>query len=434
MPKKITRTGSSKTKTTTKINTTANTKTRQTLMGLTTPKGFRAAGGVCGIKASGNPDLAIIVADAPCAAAGVFTTNKMKSEPVQVDLLHLRNGKAQAIVCNSGNANASTGKPGYEDALTMCADLASALGCATNDVLVSSTGIIGRPLPMDKISRGIATLVSRLDRGPVADAAAARAIMTTDLVPKSSHKQLKLAGKTVHIAGICKGSGMIAPNMATMLAFVTTDAAMPSAVLKKALQKAAIGSFNRMSVDQHTSPSDSVLMLASGAAANKPLASSGTDYNHFVDALTELCVDLAYQIVKDGEGATKVFRVRVVNAKNEKDADRVGRAVVDSPLVKTAVHGGDPNWGRITTAAGYSGATVVAEKMSLYIGHEKDVCVFEHGTPTPVNKTIARKLVKLMKQKEIVFTLDLGIGKTSVEWLGCDLSREYIAINADYTT
>lgn len=411
---------------------TSKSKTRQ---GLTTPKGFRAAGGVCGIKASGNPDLALIVADAPCAAAGVFTTNKMKSEPVQVDLLHLRSGKAQAIVCNSGNANASTGKPGYNDALAMCSNTAAAIGCAAKDVLVSSTGIIGRPLPMDKITRGIVTLVSRLGRGPAADAAAARAIMTTDLVPKSAHRQFTLNGKTVHLAGICKGSGMIAPNMATMLAFVTTDIAITPAVLKKALQKAAIGSFNRMSVDQHTSPSDSVLMLASGAAGNKPLsAASGAAYNQFVEVLTDLCVDLAYQIVKDGEGATKVFRVRVIGAKNEKDADRVGKAIVDSPLVKTAVHGGDPNWGRITTAAGYSGAAVVAQKMSLYIGHNKDICVFEKGTPTPTNKTIARKLNTLMKKKELVFTIDLGQGKTSVEWLGCDLSREYIAINADYTT
>lgn len=408
--------------------------TTKNIPGLTTPKGFRAAGGTCGIKASGNPDLALIVADHPCSAAGVFTTNKMKSEPVLVDLKHLRSGKAQAIICNSGNANASTGKPGYDNAVTMCKEVAQALGCDTKDVLVSSTGIIGRPLPMDKITRGIATLASRLDRGQASDAASARAIMTTDLVPKTAYRQIKLDGKTIHLAGICKGSGMIAPNMATMLAFVTTDAAISPAVLRKALKQAAVGSFNRMSVDQHTSPSDSVLMLASGDAGNKPIAASGKSWQVFVEALTDLCADMAYQIVKDGEGATKVFRVRVVGARNEKDADRVGRAVVDSPLVKTAVHGGDPNWGRITTAAGYSGAKVVAEKMSLYIGHDRDVCVFEKGVPVAQGKMSQRKLVKLMKQKEIVFTLDLGLGKTSVEWLGCDLSRQYIAINADYTT
>lgn len=402
--------------------------------GVTTPKGFRAAGGTCGIKASGNPDLTLIVADVLCSAAGVFTTNKMKSEPVQVDLLHLKSGKARAIICNSGNANASTGKPGYDNAVEMCRLTAQAIGCETKQVLVSSTGIIGRPLPMDKIGRGIATLASKLDRGSASDAAAARGIMTTDLVPKTSYAQLKLDGKTIHLAGICKGSGMIAPNMATMLAFITTDAAIAPAVLKKALQKAAIGSFNRISVDQHTSPSDSVIMLASGLAGNKTIPATGKAFDQFVEALTGLCADMAYQIVKDGEGATKVFRVRVTGAKNEKDADRVGRAVVDSPLVKTAVHGGDPNWGRITTATGYSGASVVAEKMSLFIGHQKDVCVFEKGIPTTLTKVQTRKLVKLMQQKEIVFTLELGQGKADVEWLGCDLSRQYIAINADYTT
>jgi glutamate N-acetyltransferase/amino-acid N-acetyltransferase len=417
-----------------KTPTTRRPSKAAAVPGLTTPKGFRAAGGVCGIKASGNPDLAMIVADAPCPAAGVFTTNKMKSEPVLVDLAHLRDGKAQAIICNSGNANASTGRPGYDNALLMCRQTAAAVGCQMRDVLVSSTGIIGRPLPMEKIARGIATLASRLDRSSAADAAAARAIMTTDLVPKTAYRRITIDGKAVHLAGICKGSGMIAPNMATMLAFVTTDAVIDSATLKRAIRAAAIGSFNRMSVDQHTSPSDTVLILASGKAGHPPISRRDKSYDQFTEALTVLCADMAYQIVKDGEGATKVFRVRVAGARNEKDADRVGRAVVDSPLVKTAVHGGDPNWGRITTAAGYSGASLKAEKMSLYIGHDKDVCVFARGVPTPVNKTIARKLNSLMKKKEVVFTLDLGMGKAEVEWLGCDLSRQYIAINADYTT
>jgi glutamate N-acetyltransferase / amino-acid N-acetyltransferase len=256
--------------------------------------------------------------------------------------------------------------------------------------------------------------------------------MTTDLTPKVASCIVKLGGKPVRFAGICKGSGMIAPNLATMLVFLTTDAAIAPAALQRALRGACISSFNRISVDQHTSPSDTVLVLASGLAGNRKIATtSGKDYAAFAAALTGLCRDLAYQIVKDGEGATKVFRVRVQHAKTERDADRVGRAVVDSPLVKTAVHGGDPNWGRITTAAGYSGGALTPEKMSLHVG---PVCVYRRGQPVKLTAAQQRQLNAIMQAKEITFTLDLGLGQASVEWLGCDLSREYIRINADYTT
>ncbi len=405
-------------------------------LGITCPRGFRAAGGAFGIKVAGKPDMTLIVADVPCNAAGLFTTNRMTSAPVLIDQRHLKvsKGKAQAVIVNAGNANASTGKPGERDAIAMCKRVAEHLQMEPSQVLVSSTGVIGRALPMDKIMRGIDTLVTQLGTGENADAAAARGIMTTDLVPKSAGVTLKLGGKTVTLAGIAKGSGMIAPNLATMLVYVTSDVAITTGILQKALKSATRASFNRISVDQHTSPSDTLITLASGLAGNPVIRTVDASYAKFTAALTALCQNLAYQIVKDGEGATKVFRVQITGARDEIQADRVGRAVVNSPLVKCAVHGADPNWGRITTAAGYAGVNVIAEKMSLFIGPKKQVCVFRKGQPTTVGKAPDATLKALMKEKEILFTLDLGMGKARVEWLGCDLSREYIAINADYTT
>ncbi len=404
---------------------------RRTVQGITTPRGFRAAGGTCGIKASGRPDLTLIVADEPCVAAGVFTTSRTPSAPVLVGRAHLRRGKARAIICNSGNANASTGEQGLRDAEAMCRLVAERIGCDVREVLPSSTGIIGVPLPMDRIERGVEMLVPQLAVGPEADQAAAAGIMTTDLVPKSAFRSLQLGGVTVQLAGIAKGSGMIAPNMATMLAFITTDVAISGPMLRQALRQAAQGSFNRISVDQHTSPSDTVLALASGAAGNATINRRGQAFDAFTAALTDLCRDLAYQIVQDGEGATKVMRVIVQNARTEKDADRVAQAIVNSPLVKAAVHGGDPNWGRITTAAGYSGAAIDPQKMSLAIG---DITVYEKGQPLKLPAATRRKLHGVMRGKEIVIRLDLGQGKAAVEWLGCDLSKQYVTINAEYTT
>ena len=399
---------------------------------ITRCRGFMAAGGVCGIKPSGKPDLALIVADVPCAAAGVFTTNRVVGAPVIVNKRHLRAtaGVARAIVCNSGISNSATGARGVRDAEAMCRAVAEAVGCSPREVLVSSTGVIGRLLPTPRVVRGIGALSARLARGPKADAAAAAAIVTTDLATKSAFRRVRLGGRTVSLAGIAKGSGMIAPNMATMLVFTVTDCAITASSLAAALREAALGSFNRISVDEHTSPSDTVLTLASGLAGNPRItARRGRDYRAFVAALTELCRDLAYQVVRDGEGATRVFRVRVRGARDAADADRIGRAIVNSPLVKTAVHGADPNWGRIVTAAGYSGAAIRPERMRLSIG---DVAVFARGTPVTVTAT--RRLARLMREKEVTFTLDVGLGTASVEWLGCDLSRDYVAINADYTT
>jgi glutamate N-acetyltransferase/amino-acid N-acetyltransferase len=301
---------------------------------ITIARGFKAAGGTCGIKESGKPDLMLIVSAVPCAAAGVFTTNRVVGAPVIVNKRHLRTtaGVARAIVCNSGISNSATGEPGIRDAEAMCQAVANRIGCPRAEVMASSTGIIGRPLPMPKILHGIAALHARLDRGPKADAAAAGAIVTTDLVTKSASRRFAMSGRTIHLGGIAKGSGMIAPNMATMLVFITTDCAIAPGPLRAALRVAALGSFNRISIDEHTSLSDTVLVLASGLAANRAVhTTTGRGYTAFVDALTDLCGDLAYQIVKDGEGATKVFRVRVRGARSVSDADKIGRADRQQP-------------------------------------------------------------------------------------------------------
>lgn len=400
--------------------------------GITTPRGFQAAGITCGIKPSGNPDLTLIVADVLCAAAGVFTRNAIKGAPVLVSQKHIRSGIARAIVTNSGCSNVATGEQGIRNAQAMCAAVAKLVDCQVGDVLVCSTGVIGKHLPMDKILPGIDKAFSELASGSDANARATRAIMTTDLVPKRSYKKLTLDGKTVHLAGICKGSGMIAPNMATMLAFITTDAAVSSKVLSAALKTAVNATFNRCTVDSDTSTSDSVMVLASGMAGNKPITTAtGDDYDTLLAALIELCRDMCYQLVKDGEGATKVFRVVVRGAKSERDADKVGKSIAESPLVKTAVHGGDPNWGRLAMGVGKSGAKVKPETLSLSISGIK---VLTNGTPETITPAIAKKLDKAMAAKDITFDVDLGIGNGACEWLSCDLSREYITINADYTT
>ena len=411
---------------------------------ITAPKGFYAAGATCGIKESGHPDLGLIVCDRPATAAGVLTRSRTPAAPILVNKRHLRGGRARAVVINSGNANASTGSAGLADARAMCRRVASGLrqlnhdaaGDAPrpSDVLVASTGIIGHPLPMERVTAGIDHLVTKIHRDAAADAELARAILTTDLSTKAAHRRVRLAGKAVHLAGVAKGSGMIAPNMATMLAFITTDAAIAVAPLRQILRHAAAASFNRISVDQHTSPSDMVLALASGAAGHDTITGPGDALDTLAAALTDLCQDLAHQIVADGEGATRIFCVQVRAARSQREADRVGKAIVDSPLVKTAVHGADPNWGRIVTAAGYSGAAINPARMSLHIGGAEGVCVYEAGTPTALGRGELRKLNRLMHQREVTFTLTLNRGHADADWLGCDLSRQYIAINADYTT
>lgn len=410
----------------------ASPKRPPTSPSITAPAGFRAAAGTCGIKASGKPDLTLIVGDEGCVAAALFTRNKVKGAPVIVGKRHLGRGGVRAIVCNSGNSNVATGQQGIADAKAMCDAAAKAIGCEPTQVIPCSTGIIGRPLPMEKILPGIADVAQGLAAGPSVDAATAKAILTTDLVPKTALRTITLGGKTVTIGGICKGSGMIAPNLATMFAFITTDAAIGPIVLQRALTDAVNASFNRVTVDTDTSTSDAVIALASGKAGHRKITlPKGKAYDAFTAALTDLCQDLAYQLVKDGEGATKVYRVQVRGAKSMKDADRVGKSVAESPLVKCAVHGADPNWGRLAMAVGKSGAAVKPEQMELFIG---GTAVYENAMPIQLTPATEKKLETVMAKPEITFEIDLHLGDAFCEWFGCDLSREYITINADYTT
>ena len=426
-------------------------------IGITSPRGFSAAGMACGIKPSGKPDLALIVCDRECYAAGVFTRSATPSAPVVLGQAQLgKTGRAQAILINAGVANAATGNLGLDNA-RRCAQLAAGamtaggLKVEPEAVLPSSTGVIGRHLPMARIEAAMPDLVSRLARGPEADEAAARAIMTTDLVPKAAGRMTAIQGVDVTLAGIAKGSGMIAPNMATMLAFITTDADVGPAPLQLALRNAAAATFNRISVDAHTSPSDTLIALANpgdparGERDRHPPIRYTTDagFDTFQAALIDLCRDLAYAIVRDGEGATRVFRVRIIGAVDVAGADRIGRAVVDSPLVKSAVHGRDPNWGRIVTAAGNAHTPLDESKLSLTISGGEDadsqsegVCVYRGGLPSELSSDETRTLIAAMSSREITFTLDLGVSKQTptIDWLGCDLSYDYVRINAEYTT
>jgi glutamate N-acetyltransferase/amino-acid N-acetyltransferase len=398
---------------------------------ITRPRGFSAAGGTCGIKVSGAPDLAMIVCDRPAVTAAVFTTNAVVGAPVTIGRRHVRRGRLRAIVCNSGCANVATGQRGLDNAIRMCKAVAEQVGCQPHEVLPTSTGVIGHQLPISKIAAGIADIATTLSRGDAADAAAATAIMTTDTRPKAAHRALRLGKATIHVGGIAKGSGMIAPNMATMLVFITTDADIAAGALRRALRDAvnADASLNRISVDTDTSTSDTVAVLASGLAGNDRITSTAAPgYAKFAAALCDLCRDLAYQVISDGEGAEHVIRVTVDGAKSQPDALRVARAVADSPLVKCAVHGADPNWGRIAAAAGRSGAKVDSERLVIRIGK---TAVYRKSGPAKFSEAA---LSRVMKQPEVHIRVDLGLGKGHAEVLGCDLSREYVAINADYHT
>ncbi|QQE12257.1 bifunctional glutamate N-acetyltransferase/amino-acid acetyltransferase ArgJ [Planctomycetota bacterium] len=399
---------------------------------VTLPKGFKAASATAGIKVSGKPDVTVIAAEKPVSAAAVFTRNTIKGAPVLVGMQHVRDGKLQAVVVNSGNSNVCTGDQGIADATEMCQLVADHLGCKVNDVLPSSTGVIGRLLPMDVVRKGIKEALPKLAAGEEADKGAAEAILTTDLTAKAANRVVKLSdGTEVTLGGIAKGSGMIAPNLATMLSYVTTDCAISSEMIHKALTQAVANSFNRITVDSDTSTSDTVVVMASGEAGNAEITGEGADYDLFIEALISLCKELSYDIIEDGEGATRIYRVIVKNAATVEDADTVGRAVADSPLVKTAVHGKDPNWGRLAMAMGKTNVNYDIHKLTISIG---EIAVFTEGMPIAMTSKNEAKLIEIMDQKEVAFTFDLANGSENVEWLGCDLSREYITINADYTT
>jgi glutamate N-acetyltransferase/amino-acid N-acetyltransferase len=395
---------------------------------ITAAKGFRCAATACGIKASRSLDLAVLLADNPCAAAAVFTTNTFCGAPVTVGKQHVRTGRLQAVVVNSGVANVATGPRGIADAKRMCKAVAGAGRIAPTSVLPASTGVIGQFLPMDKIEAGIEHVMANLSPSPAAGAKFARAIMTTDTRPKEALETLRIGRTKITIGGTAKGSGMIAPNMATMLAYITTDAAIPAPILRMALKAAVDQTFNRVTVDECPSTSDTVAVLAGGAAGN-PTIRAGRSADAFAKALHAVCENLSLQIAADGEGATKTFEVHVTAARTPSAAHQVARAVASSLLVKTAIHGADPNWGRIVQAMGASGVKMDPQKVRIRIGGH---VIFQAGRPAPA--AILPPIQKHLRGKHVVIAIHLAAGQSSDRVLSCDLSRQYIAINADYHT
>jgi glutamate N-acetyltransferase / amino-acid N-acetyltransferase len=393
--------------------------------GVATPLGFRAAGVSAGIKANGAPDLALIVSDTPATAAAVFTTNKAQAAPVLVSRDHLDRGGhvARAVVVNSGCANACTGDDGLQVANAMAAETARLVGCPAEQVLVASTGVIGVSLPLDKIRRGLPAAMAALGAGGGADAA--RAIMTTDPFPKEAASAVHLGAKTIHIGGMAKGSGMIEPMMATMLGFVTTDAAVPPQLLDRALREAVDDTFNAITVDGECSTNDCVMLLANGASG---VAVDQSNYDAFVQGLKSVCLTLALGIVRGGEGATKLVTVTVTGAASNADARRAAKAIANSPMVTTAIHGGDPNWGRLIAVAGRAGVGFDLARASVTIG---TTVLFEDGRP---HDEASPQAAAYLKGKDIFVSVGLGAGRSSSTVWTCDLSADYVRINADYRT
>jgi len=393
--------------------------------GVTAPQGFKAAGVSAGIKAAGGLDLALLVSDTPASAAAVFTTSRAQAAPVVVSREHLARtgGAARAIVVNSGCANACTGDEGLRVAREMAKDTAALVGCPPEQVLVASTGVIGVALPIEKIRQGLPAALHALaaDQG----AAAARAIMTTDPFPKEAAARATIGGRDVVVGGMAKGSGMIEPMLATMLAFVTTDAAVPPALLDRALREAVNDTFNAITVDGECSTNDAVMLLANGASG---AAVGEAGYATFVGAVRAVCLDLALAIVRGGEGATKLVTVSVTGARSTDDARRAAKAIANSPLVKTAIHGGDPNWGRLIAVAGRAGVGFELTRAAVTIG---STVLFKDGKPHDENAPLA---AEYLKGKDIAVAVDLGAGSASATVWTCDLSAEYVRINADYRT
>lgn len=391
--------------------------------GITRPKGFFASAVHCGIKMR-KKDLCLIYSQTPASAAGVFTSNKVKAAPLIVSKNNLKGGTAQAIIANSGNANCLTGKKGLDDAGKMAAGAAKALSIKRSDVLIASTGIIGKRLPVSKITSAIDKLVSLLSSASSRDVA--KTLMTTDTSPKEIAVSLKIGPCIINIGAVAKGAGMINPNMATMLSFITTDAAITSAALKKAFKESVNASFNCITVDGDMSTNDCVFILANGLANNKVIMPFGRRYRAFKEALTFVCFNMAEKIIRDAEGATKFIKVNVKRAKDANDAKKAAYAIATSPLVKTAIYGEDPNWGRIAAAVGRSGADFKVSKLDIYLGRSK---VLSHGAPTKANKNL---LKKICKKREIEISTVLNRGNSGVTILTSDLSKEYIDINAHY--
>jgi glutamate N-acetyltransferase / amino-acid N-acetyltransferase len=404
--------------------------------GLTAPRGWTAGVAACGIKAftagasalpSGQrDDLTVVASSLPCDSGGVFTTNRVKSASVVIDQLHLKANRLQAMVVCSGNANACTGAQGFRDALQMAKLTSDQIDLEPNQVLVGTTGVIGRYLPMDAVKHGIREACRSMS--PEGGEAAARAIMTTDTVPKVHAVELELGGVPVRVGGMAKGSGMIHPNMATMLAFVTTDAAVAPGWVASIVRGVADRSFNQVTVDGDSSTNDTFLIMANGAARNRRVEPGTADAEALKDAILEVARELARMIARDGEGATKLITVRVTGAPDDGQAGLAARSVASSNLVKAAVHGGDPNWGRIVCALGYSGSELAIDRLRVDIA---GLTVFATGAGIDVDLDSVRRA---FEQPEIEIRAELGLGNGAAEAWGCDLSAEYVRINADYTT
>lgn len=389
------------------------------------PRGFWAGTAACGLKKKGGEDLAIIFSERPAVAAAVFTQNLVVAAPVLVSREHLRYKSHRAIVMNSGGANACTGEEGLNDARQTTQLVAEFFNCDEREVLVASTGVIGVRLDMTKVESGIRAATAELSRK--SGWKVAEAMMTTDTRPKRASKRIKLNGKTVTIAGVAKGSGMIHPNMATLLSFVTTDAAINKAALNVALKRAVNQSFNRVSVDGDTSTNDTLVALANGAAENELIAkASDPDFELFVKALTDVCRDLAIQVARDGEGARKLITIHVRHAPNEKAAQRIAETIATSPLVKTAVAGADANWGRLMMAAGRSGAKFDVSKVEIKIGN---LVMARNGRGLQFSE---ERALEILNRDEVTITMDLHQGEAEVTEWTCDMTEDYIRINADY--
>lgn len=399
--------------------------------GVTAPQGFKANGISCGIKKSRKKDLALIASERPCVAAGVFTANKVQASCVVINKELLQDGRAQAVVVNSGNANCMTGRRGFNDSRTMGQITAKLLRLQPKCILVASTGVIGAYLPIRRITAALPELVRGLSRK--GSDHAAHGILTTDRVIKEVAAEIHVGGRRVRIGAIAKGAGMIRPQMhgpkhATMLCFVTTDALIEHAALQGALQKAVDASFNMISIDGDMSTNDMVVVMANGMARNPVIARGGKDARLFARTLEALFIDLAKQMIRDAEGATKLLEIVVKGARSAEDARMAARAVAQSTLVKCAAFGSDPNWGRIAAAVGYSGAHVDSDTLQIWLGRELAVT---RGGPVKNN---AGRLGRVFSRKDIRITVDLGLGRHGATTMTCDLSMGYVRINSAYRT
>ncbi|MCC6446661.1 MAG: bifunctional glutamate N-acetyltransferase/amino-acid acetyltransferase ArgJ [Armatimonadetes bacterium] len=393
--------------------------------GVLAPAGFAAAGVRAGIKRQGR-DIALIVSEVPATAAAIFTTNRAQAAPVQVSRETAAGGRARAIVANSGNANACTGEGGLEDARRMAAITAEQAGIDPGEVLVASTGVIGHRLPMEKIASGIAEAARHLGRENAE--AVAEAIMTTDTFAKSAAVAFEVGGRTVTVGGIAKGAGMICPQMATMFCFVTTDLAISAPMLRSALRKAADQSFNCLTVDGDMSTNDTMFILANGQAGNPAIEAEGPEMESFQTALDDVCLKLARMMARDGEGATKLVVVEVEGAADNREARQAAMTIANSPLVKTALFGCDPNWGRVVAAAGRAGIAFEVEKTTVRFG---PVTVMEKGTPLAFDAEAARAY---LDKEEVALRVEMGLGAGRATVYTCDLTYDYIKVNAEYHT